>query len=299
MPLGLDAFGDDCHVQAVAQRRDRAYDRRGVAVTVNVAHERAVDLDLAERKRAQVADRRIADAEIVEQDAYAERPQRVQRGEVDRVVGKRHRLGDLELDARRRQPADLQRCPHHPHQVAALQLHRRQIDRHPHVRRPACGPGERLDDPGANVLDQAGFLRQRDEVVGHDQAAGRVVPAQQGLEGPDLVVDQADDRLIGISSPLSMATRGSFRAFGGLVPVRPSRAERSCRCRDRASWRRQGQVRLLQQLVRIHSVAGISATPTLVPTTTWWPPTSNGAAITRTSRCAGAWAAPAARRRTG
>jgi len=69
--LGLDAFGGDRHAEAAAERDDRADDRLRIVIGIEVAHERLVDLDLVERERAQIAQRRVAGAEIVHRDAHA------------------------------------------------------------------------------------------------------------------------------------------------------------------------------------------------------------------------------------
>ena len=53
--FGLDAFGGDRDAEAHAEADDRAHDRLRIAIGAEVAHERLVDLDLVERKAAQIA----------------------------------------------------------------------------------------------------------------------------------------------------------------------------------------------------------------------------------------------------
>ena len=62
------------------------------------ADEAAVDLQLVEHRLVQIADRRIAGAEIVERDADAERAQALQHVERGAVVAEEHAFGDFELE---------------------------------------------------------------------------------------------------------------------------------------------------------------------------------------------------------
>ena len=63
--------------------------------------EAAVDLDLVERKALQVAQRRIAGAEIVQRDPHPDRAKLMQDGERRLVIADQHRLGDLKLQPAR------------------------------------------------------------------------------------------------------------------------------------------------------------------------------------------------------
>ena len=66
------ALGKDRHVEAMPKVDYRAHDRLGVPIGRQVADKSAVDLDLVERERVQIGQRRIAGAEIIERDANAE-----------------------------------------------------------------------------------------------------------------------------------------------------------------------------------------------------------------------------------
>ena len=59
MRLGLDALRDHPQVQAVAERDDRLGEEAVVraAARVDVAHERAVDLERVERQAPEIAER--------------------------------------------------------------------------------------------------------------------------------------------------------------------------------------------------------------------------------------------------
>ncbi len=68
-------------------------------------------------------------------------------------------------------------------QVAAVELGRRKIDRDLDVLRPIDGfVAGRLEHPFAERHDQPGLLGDRDELGRRNEAARRVVPAQQRLE---------------------------------------------------------------------------------------------------------------------
>src|ERR1019366_1722937 len=68
----FNAFSDHGFVEASAETGDGANDRPGVALVSKIANERLVDLDLMERELAQVVERGVADAKIVERQADAE-----------------------------------------------------------------------------------------------------------------------------------------------------------------------------------------------------------------------------------
>src|SRR4051812_8842287 len=53
--LGLDALGNDRHFETVAEIDDGAHDRRRLRVAPEIHHKGAVDLDLVERERLQIA----------------------------------------------------------------------------------------------------------------------------------------------------------------------------------------------------------------------------------------------------
>ena len=54
--LGFDAFGDDGQAEALGQRDDRVRDRRVIGAARQVAHERAVNLDLVERQAREISE---------------------------------------------------------------------------------------------------------------------------------------------------------------------------------------------------------------------------------------------------
>src|SRR5262245_31384325 len=58
--LSLDAFRGRHHVEALCEPRNRVHDRKRLGRARDILNERAIDLDLVERKAAQIAQRRIS-----------------------------------------------------------------------------------------------------------------------------------------------------------------------------------------------------------------------------------------------
>src|SRR5579859_7482048 len=100
---GLDAFRGRDHTEAPPQARDGPNDRERIVARRKLAHERAIDLDLVEREAAQIAQRGIAGAEIVERDLDAELAQLEQHLARRLAALQQHGFGDLELEPPRRQ----------------------------------------------------------------------------------------------------------------------------------------------------------------------------------------------------
>ncbi len=95
----LDALGQDRQAEAAAEAEHRAHDRRRLLARVDGAGEGGIDLDLVERKGAQVRQGRVAGAEIVHGDPHPHRLDPPQGRERPRQVADQRRLGDLELEA--------------------------------------------------------------------------------------------------------------------------------------------------------------------------------------------------------
>src|SRR5437868_826432 len=69
---GLDTLGCRRDAKPASEPRNRPHDRDRIRVLAEIADERLIDLDLVERKLAQIAQARIAGAEVVHRDAHAE-----------------------------------------------------------------------------------------------------------------------------------------------------------------------------------------------------------------------------------
>ena len=126
------------------------------------ADQAAIDLHARERQPLQRRERRVAGAEVVERDADAQLAQAMQRRD-RRRAGLQHVLGQLDLQALRRQAVPAQQAFQALDEVAVEELLRRDVDRDARARpRPALPERSRLDGaaqrPVADVGDQAGLL---------------------------------------------------------------------------------------------------------------------------------------------
>src|SRR6202043_3492500 len=126
--LGFDALGDDRHLEAVAKADHGPDDRRRLRIAPEIDDESAVDLDLVERKRLQIAQRGIAAAEVVHGNAHAERLQPPQQRQTAIEILDQHALGDFQLEPARREAGLQKNRMHEADQIAVHELRRRQID---------------------------------------------------------------------------------------------------------------------------------------------------------------------------
>ena len=162
--LGFHAFGHHRQIEAARKPDHRADDGRGLRALFQVADERPVDLDLVERKRLQIGQRRIAGAEIVHRDAHAKRLEPAQDRHGAGEVADQHALGDLKLEPRGSEAGFQQHGMNERGQVAMAELHRRQVDRDAQRLGPGRGlPACLAHDPFAHGNDEAAFLGQRNE----------------------------------------------------------------------------------------------------------------------------------------
>ncbi len=166
--------------------------------SVEVGDEGAVHLDLVEREAAQIAQRRVAGAEIVHRDADAELLQPVQGRQRLLAVVHEDPLGDLELEPVRRQAGFGEyRCDRFE-QVGRRELHRREVDGDLADARATCAALRQASRqrPFAERQNEPAVLRHRDEDRRRHHALDRVTPSRQRLEAGDDVALQVDDRLI-------------------------------------------------------------------------------------------------------
>ena len=81
-------LGDDPHIEVSRKIGDGADDGAGFIFVRQTYNEAAVDLDLAEGKTHQVAERGVAGAEIIHRKLHAEFMQAIQRSEIGNVFCK-------------------------------------------------------------------------------------------------------------------------------------------------------------------------------------------------------------------
>ena len=105
------------------------------AVVRNRLDERAVHLQRIDRKAVQIRQRRIAGAEVVERDAHAETLQREDFLRHQFGIFHHHRLGDFEFEAARGDAGFLDRVRDRFEQIAAPELHGRNVHRERQRRR--------------------------------------------------------------------------------------------------------------------------------------------------------------------
>ncbi len=198
--FGLDAFGDDLHAERSGQREDRAHDRIRAAAAARgnqLGDERAVDLERLQRKLMQVRQRRVARAEIVERDRDAGGAKLLQRALDQRRIVEQHVLGHLDADALRRHVVRREEIEQASGEIGRMEMAAGEIDAD-----EAAADGERrcdcadaLEDQPVDLLADAAFLGDVEEVVRYQQAALRMAPAQQRFVADDLAVVEALDRL--------------------------------------------------------------------------------------------------------
>src|SRR4051794_7093896 len=88
------------------------------------------------------------------------------------------RFGDFERELARRQPGIVERPPYYIHQIAALELGGREIDRNLDVARPTGGfLAGRVENPFAESIDKAGFLGKFDKTIGRHHAQTWMAPS--------------------------------------------------------------------------------------------------------------------------
>ncbi len=105
---------------------------------IDTLDERAIDLEFVERERLQVAQARIAGAEIVHGNTDAKALQAAKDMERTIHVLDQYAFRDLELEARRVETGLKQDRLHEPRQVALDDLDRRKVDRDAERLFPAC-----------------------------------------------------------------------------------------------------------------------------------------------------------------
>jgi hypothetical protein len=96
--LLLDAFGEHRNFEAVRQPDDRADNRRGMMIVLEVGNEGTIDLDFVEGKGVQIRQRRISLAEIVQRDLHAKPLKLAQNRNGAREVVDQDAFGDFEFE---------------------------------------------------------------------------------------------------------------------------------------------------------------------------------------------------------
>src|SRR5919106_269146 len=196
----LDAFGDDLEAEGAGEPENRLDE---CAVVVDPIDERLGDLEHVDREVVQMAQGRIAGAEVVECEPHSELAQLSERLDRRRRILHRAALGDLEDKPIRWGAGVGENRLHVPDEVGASQFTLGQVDAdHELVVEPvARAPGLELlagqaENGAPDGPHETGLLRQRDEVFRQDEAANGVAPPGESLEPHDPAGRQRDDRLV-------------------------------------------------------------------------------------------------------
>ena len=198
---GLDTLGDALLVEGTSEVH-HGIDDRGVAlVDADARDEGAVELDRVDREAAQVGQRRVAGAEVVECDPHAEQLQALEPRPGGHDVVEHHALRDLQPDRARSGDRRIGHLGDHAGEARVLQLPGRDVHREAQVAPPRQRLplrellAGRLEHPGTDRDDQSGLLGDGDELRRLHQASV-VAPAQERLHPGDPPGGELDHRLV-------------------------------------------------------------------------------------------------------
>ena len=222
---GLDALGHQIAIERPGQADNAIHDGQVLGVAEHRLDEHLVDLERVHRQAAEIGERRVAGAEIVEGDADAGFPAAPEyRHDRVHVVD---RGGFQDLDFER---AGLQFRARRQQRGQFLDEVRRQQVAGGDVEAQRLGqslgaPGGQLaqalgEDPAAHGDVEFG-VRDRGEELGRtQQALFGTGPADQAFEGEHLAVPHIDDRLV-MEAELAVRQRQGKPLVGGAALPRP------------------------------------------------------------------------------
>ncbi len=195
----LHALGDDLEAEVVAEVDRRADDDQVTLVAQHRRDERAVDLQLVDRHLAQVGERRVAGAEVVDRQVHPELAEAADGRQRAVGIGHEHALGDLELQGIGRQRVGGQQPLDPLGKIAVEQIAHRQVDRDREiaaVAAPAGALGDRaLEHVAGERADQPGLLDRGHERPRSDQPMVGMLPAHEALGAAHRALADVDDRL--------------------------------------------------------------------------------------------------------
>ena len=205
-----------------------------------MTNERSI-LTMSIGRQGEIAQRRVADPEVVDRDPHPELAQALDGGLGDLDLEERG-FGDLDDQPLGRQATGIEALAEAGDDVRADELARREVDADPRPRdrrAPARGrPARLVDDPVGERSDEPARLGHRDELAGRDQPTV-AHPANEGLVADGLAGPEIDDRLVVEPKVASRRSRRPGRSGAGAGSWRPrastARRPRRGPCRD--SWR--------------------------------------------------------------
>src|SRR5882757_9788438 len=186
----LDPLGDHPQSERMRERNHRLGDRRIVPGLVDPAHERAVDLQAVDGQPRQIAQARIACAEIVHGDLHAERFQAIQDVGCLLAILDQDALGELELQTPGLKLGRAHGALHGLDEAGAAKLPGGNVygETQWSVARlvPGLDLATALDDSElAERVDQIGVLGDGHELHRRDPPPLLMMPAHQGFDPHD------------------------------------------------------------------------------------------------------------------
>ena len=183
------------------QADDGGHQRKTCGGNRHVEHERAIDLQCIYRQFRQIAERGKAGTEIVDGDAHIHGAQRLQHADVVFDVLHDHAFGDFQFQSGCRLRVDADGPLDLGNEIAAAQLQWRYIDRDAHRFEARSAPVQMIFNglaqrPAPHIVDQSGFLQNRNEAPGRYQTRVRIIPADQRFCSLELAGREAYFRLI-------------------------------------------------------------------------------------------------------
>ena len=248
--------------------------------------ERAVDLHDVDREAVQVAERRVAGAEVVDGEAHAERLQVLEGAEVELGVLEHHALGDLEHERVGGPVAAGEHVAHEVGEGRCGELAGGDVDREQEVA-PVVGVGPRrrlthrgLEHPGAERHDEPGALGPGDDLVGTDEPASGWFQRRSASAPPDVAGPQVDLGLVheGELVALERVPQARDSAWSrSTTSVRISSSKTTNPPRPwRFAWYMAASA-LRRTVSAVASRPGVTvATPMLADKKTSWPSRLNG-----------------------
>src|SRR5262249_15785463 len=187
----LHALRDDPQPQAVHHGDDGFRQGRVVGVPRQTLNEGAVDFDCVDGEALEAGERRIAGTEIIHGYPHAHALELRENSSRMRGVVHDEALGDLQLEQCGVEAEAAQSGRNQLNQFLVGELASREIDRHADrsyiwkMSEPRCVLTGFAQHPLTEGYDQPGFLRERDEVAGTEQAVIGMLPTHQGLRPCD------------------------------------------------------------------------------------------------------------------
>src|SRR5262249_13179672 len=192
-----------------------------------------------------------------------------------------HAFGDFQFEARCRKAGLPEGGNDRQSQHWIAELHWREVHGDGGFDGPTGGIAACLfEHPIAERHDQADFLGHRNKLFGRNQAALRMLPAQQCLKSADVAAGQIDEWLIVEFEFVALERLAQVELE--LAPILHLRIhlrlEEMVGTASIGLRAVQRHIGVAQELIGFVAVAGAMAMPILVPTISWCPCTSKGSA---------------------